>query len=166
MTREPFPVHRQLFVVIAATILAACGPLTPAGNLEGTWTSPFATQIYYATNNCGYPAVAEAVATRNVTWTITSTGDNSVQIDESFSESVARISNSCNSNLYIADVSGATYFGNISATTLTVTGAEVPGSTFSFTNNPGNLTGTWNAQFCGIYCNYSFSKPRAFILTR
>ena len=103
---------------------------------------------------------------RTVTWKISSTGDNTVGIDESFTETITRITNSCNSNLWVADVSGSQYVGSISATTLTVTGTEVPGSVFTFTNNPGNLTGLWNSQFCGIYCDYSSSETKTFILTK
>lgn len=156
-----------LLATLLGSGIAACGgPLSPAGNLEGTWTSPFAIKIFYATNTCGYPAVPEAYAMRNVKWNMTSTGDNTVSIDESFTEGVTRIANSCNSRLTIADVPGAQYTGNISATTLTVSGTEVRGSAFTFTNNPGNLTGTWNAQFCGIYCTYSYSDNKTFVLTK
>ncbi|MGQ0739033.1 MAG: hypothetical protein ACT4OJ_08260 [Bacteroidota bacterium] len=142
--------------------------LSAARKLEGTWTTPFPSPLYYYSDACGnYIRVAKTSI--GMRWEITKTGDNTVDIEIYKTSSTAvqlLVSQGC--ALYVPLVTPLTVKGEISSSQLTLkkSNGTVVGS-FSFTTD--NLTGDFNSnfdKFCGVYCSGMGSDAKAITLTK
>lgn len=151
-----------------SSALCSKSDLSPARDLKGTWTTPFAPTLYYYSDACGnYIRVART--TIGMRWEVTKTGDNTVDIEiYKTSSSAVQLLVSSGCALYVPLVTPITLKGEISSSQLTLkkSNGVVVGS-FSFTTN--NLTGDFNSnfdKFCGIYCSGMGSDPKAITLTK
>lgn len=154
------------------------GPLTPARQLSGTWTTPNPVTLYYSSDGCGgYARYAKFTAT--IKWEITTLGDSSVSITQTLlSYSPATIIGS-NCGLPAPTLPGITdYVAILSSSAFALDeqqmlynnsgGAIGLGNVrigiLNYTTN--NITGTVTERDCPAYCSGWSSDANAFILTR
>ncbi|MEO7922668.1 MAG: hypothetical protein ABIR30_03260 [Chitinophagaceae bacterium] len=157
-----------LITVILTLSSSLCSKISPARNLEGNWTTPFAPTLYYYSDACGnYSRVAKAQI--GMRWEINGTNDASVVNIDIFrtSTSAVQLLVSPGCALYVPMTTLLTVRGDISSSQLTLSSGGVIVGSFSFTTN--NLTGSFNSnfdKFCGVYCSGIGSDPLAITLTR
>jgi len=131
------------------------GVLTPTRDIEGTWTTTFATEFKIATDYQTFTSLEDVGSEyRTMTWTITSTSnENIVLVNVAFSYSNRTL---ISSSGYTPDVSPMQLTGTINGSQLTLTrGDQGPieqvGSVGVFTFTSTQMEGTWHDHWEGVY---------------
>ena len=140
--------------------------ITPARNLEGTWTTPFAVKFYLSTDRCG-GFVRFADQDQKLTWTITSLSDNEVLINSSATyRSSFNIYNICSQQpVPVAWDVASPMTGIISSSQMDLYVGSTKVGSMSFTTN--NLTGYYDRKICDTYgCSGLSTNSGKLILTR
>jgi hypothetical protein len=131
------------------------GVLTPTRDIEGTWTTTFATEFKISTDYQTFTSLDNVGSEyRTMTWTITPTSDeNTVLVNVQFSYSNRTL---ISGSGYTPDVSPMQLTGTINGTQLTLTrGNQGPieqiGSVGVFTFTTTQMEGTWHDHWEGAY---------------
>ncbi len=150
-------------------LIAGCGSktqLTPARKIEGRWKTSSHVMFYIKTDFCTDNLSLVANQDRMVTMDIKETGDYTVDITLTYAGSNFTVVNSaCDSSTgYTPDVSPMYLHGDIASTQLTVMNSEskVLGI-FTFTSDL--MQGTWNDQWCMVYCQDVSTTTKGLKLT-
>jgi hypothetical protein len=175
LKRHPFVAFGPFTFLLTAVGLMniSCGLfnflLSPAQRMAGTWSTSSAVELYGEAYCEGSNPVTLWSEMQTATWTITSTGNNTVSIDETYSNSDMDYYNSSHSHPcygYVVNQapSPVQLAGTVNGTTLTVT--QQDGSTFTFTLTNGNLVGTFADFNAGSYSTLTQSGSEAYVLTK
>lgn len=151
--------------------------LSPARNISGTWTTPYAVTFYMASDGCGTYARYNSTPV-SLRWDITTVDDNTVDVWIYATHIGTTTTLASNCGLPATLNFPLNFRGIVSASHLTLqenqmqyssTGAAlglayVDVGSFNFTTN--NLTGTITEQDCPIYCSGYETDANKCILTR
>jgi len=141
------------------------GTLTPARNLVGTWTTPFAVAMDIQTDFCTPNLSLVATENWTATWIITATSDPSVvDIEMQFNRSGFQTVQSCGGTGYVPDFSPMSLTGTVSGSSLMLTRGSASAGNFTFTTDL--MQGTWDNGFCLAFCQRILCQTNAFKLTR
>jgi len=144
-------------------------PLSPARSIAGTWTTPFPVPMNLQTDICTGNRQNVARATWTVTWIITEQAgtSNGVDVEMHFSQSASTaVSGVCSDgyHLWVPEPSPIFMQGTISASHLQLYNSI--GQAFDGNLTTNNITGTFGAWDCQIYCSGEQSDALKFILTK
>lgn len=134
--------------------------LSPARTIEGTWKTTVAVKHYIKTDFCTGNLEHVATQDRMVTMIITKgTDENHVNVEMRYAGSNFTVVNSnCTySTGYVPDVSPDYLQGVISSTSLKLVDSQnKEHGSFSFTTD--NMMGTWNDDWCMVYCQTVYTN--------
>jgi hypothetical protein len=170
--KQKFPLIQIGFILVFFTCsFFSCkktdqGAITPARNIEGTWTTPVAVKFYMSTDKCG-GFVRFAEQSQKLTWTITSISDNEVIINSSPTyKSGFTVYNVCAQQPVPSSydlASGIT--GIISSSHMDLYVGSVKVGSMNITTN--NLTGDYDRKICGSSgCSGMSTDASTLILTK
>ncbi len=168
--------RKALGILLLVPLLGAAGtcsglfptePLSPARSIAGTWTTPFAVPMNYQTDICSGSRQNVYRASWTVTWIITAQSgtSNGVDVEMHFSSSAGiPVSGACANPLWVPEPSPMFLTGTISSSHLELYNAN--GAAFDGNLTTNNITGTFGAWECQIYCSGEQSDALKFILTK
>lgn len=173
----------KIFVCALLTGLLFLGcekntPLTPARQLEGTWTTPNPVTFYFDSDGCGsYGHYSKF--TMKVSWQVTARGDSMVDITETLISSTVQTSVGSNCGLpapalafplqFVGVITGSKFALDEQQMLYSSSGAalglgNVRIGIFNFTSN--NITGSVDERDCPAYCSGYSTDANTFILTK
>ncbi len=160
-------------MILIAACLQSCkkiseltSVITPARNIEGTWTTPFAVKFYLSTDRCG-GFVRYADQNQKLTWTITALSDNEVLINSnaSYKGSFTIYSICAQQPVPVAFDVASAMTGIVSSSQMDLYVGSVKVGSMSLTTN--NLTGYYDRNTCGSYgCSGFSTNSGTLILTK
>jgi len=142
--------------------------LTPARQLEGTWTTPNPVTFYYSSEGCG-SYVRYSSFKMKVSWQITAIGDSAISISWSLISMSGQTTIGSNCGLPCPPiVFPADFVGIVSSSKFSLDEHQSIGNVlvgvFSYTSNI--ITGTVTEMDCPAYCSGYSTDANTMILTK
>jgi hypothetical protein len=143
--------------------------LTPTRDIEGTWTTAFATEFTIATDFQFGQLSDVGTEHRTMKWSITSTdNEHAVIVDVEFTSSNRQV---IAGSGFIPDLSPMQLTGTINGTQLTLTKKsfspiEQIDSVGVFTFTSTHMQGTWHDHWTGVYEQNVYTSTNGLKLTK
>lgn len=139
-----------LWVLTGCSKLFNNNALTPAGKLQGSWVTTLPVTFYYLSDNCGSAVYRVAKFDWKIRWKITSTGNNTIDIEWSTVASYPVIKMTNVSCSYVPVVTPIFLTGIISSSNVQLYQGSKKVGSFSFTTDL--IMGTYREMSCLLYC--------------